>query len=199
MRDKWYGDKRDLVKWGALLKIAERHRAKHILQILYYRASEYASVEVDEEPVELSTAVRKHFRSISSVSGISCSAQIEVMTEPFGDRASYQSKILERIHRRPQFPGIVFLDPDTGLEPPGRGRPEHVLESEVSEIWRNLRSGDVLALYQHQTNRNGSPCIEPKRGQLARVLTVGPSRVRVAKSPGIAEDVVLFFVEKNVS
>jgi hypothetical protein len=38
MRDKWYVDNRDLVKWGILLRLAERYAAKHILQVLYYRA-----------------------------------------------------------------------------------------------------------------------------------------------------------------
>jgi len=40
MRDKWYADNRDLVKWGVLLTLAERHAAKHILQVLYYRPTE---------------------------------------------------------------------------------------------------------------------------------------------------------------
>ena len=39
MRDQWYADNRDLVKWGILLRLAERYATKHILQILYYRTT----------------------------------------------------------------------------------------------------------------------------------------------------------------
>jgi hypothetical protein len=28
MRDEWYGDKRDLVKWGVLLHLAKQHGVK---------------------------------------------------------------------------------------------------------------------------------------------------------------------------
>jgi hypothetical protein len=37
MRDIWYGDRRDLVKWGVLVELAARHDARHILQVLYPR------------------------------------------------------------------------------------------------------------------------------------------------------------------
>ena len=37
MRDKYYADNRDLVKWGVLLTLAEQHAARHILQVMYYQ------------------------------------------------------------------------------------------------------------------------------------------------------------------
>ncbi|WP_157844579.1 hypothetical protein [Dehalococcoides mccartyi] len=33
MKDKWYGDKRDLVKWGVLLTLAKMFSARRILQV----------------------------------------------------------------------------------------------------------------------------------------------------------------------
>ena len=34
MKDEWYGDNRDLVKWGALLELARRFDASCIIQVL---------------------------------------------------------------------------------------------------------------------------------------------------------------------
>ena len=61
MRDKWYGDKRDLIKWGVLLELARRHGAEHILQVLYFRNTDWGELEIDEELVKLPTEVLRHF------------------------------------------------------------------------------------------------------------------------------------------
>ena len=47
MRDRWYGDKRDLVKWGVLLNLATDHGAGKILQITYFRPGEWPPLEID--------------------------------------------------------------------------------------------------------------------------------------------------------
>jgi hypothetical protein len=70
MRNQWYGDNRDLVKWGVLLELARRHRAKHILQVLYLRPTTWELLEIDGEQVELATAVVQHFRSAISILAI---------------------------------------------------------------------------------------------------------------------------------
>jgi len=39
MRDKWYADKRDLVKWGGIMHLLndESRGIKKVFQIAYYR------------------------------------------------------------------------------------------------------------------------------------------------------------------
>lgn len=197
MRDLWYGDNRDLVKWGVLLELAQRYRAKHILQVLYQRPSTWGRLEVDGEQVDLSPVVLHHFRSTASISAIRCAAQVDILSDTFADRSGYLQIVLDRIRVRPQLPGIVFLDPDTGLEPPGKAGPEHVLESELADIWLALSHGDVLVFYQHQTNRSGAPWIEPKKMQFERALSIGQGMSKVARAVGIARDVAFFFIEKN--
>ena len=81
MRDKWYGDNRDLVKWGVLLTLAERCAAKHILQVLYYRPTEWAQIEIDGDQVPIPAAVIRHFRSVSEASAIEASAPVEVVSD----------------------------------------------------------------------------------------------------------------------
>lgn len=88
MRDKWYADNRDLVKWSVLLTLAERHAAKHILQILYYRPTEWAQIELDGEQVPIPAAVIQHFRMAAAAEAIRASAPIEVLTDAFLNRGS---------------------------------------------------------------------------------------------------------------
>jgi hypothetical protein len=196
MRNQWYGDNRDLVKWGVLLEIARRHRAKHILQVLYQRPSPWGRIEIDGRKVELAKSVVGHFRSTASVSAIRCSAKIEVLSDNFDDRSAYLQILIERIRSRALLPGIVFLDPDTGLQPSKWG-PEHVLESELAKIWDALPCGDILVLYQHQTNRNGTEWIQPKKAQFEQALRVRKGRSKFARGPEIARDVAFFFIEKK--
>lgn len=202
MRDEWYGDSKDLVKWSVLLELEQRYNAKHILQILYYQPSKWKRIKIDKDEVELNSAVRQHFRDCSSVTEIACKSRIEVLSGPFTDnRREYQKEVLRRIQQRAKPPGvagIVFLDPDTGLEPRSKATLKHVLGSELAEIWGALSLGDVLVLYQHKTNRrNDSDWIQDKKTQFERALKVqqGKARIGLEKSKNV--DVVLFFAEKD--
>jgi len=54
VRDLYYADNRDLVKWGVLVELGARHGARHILQVLYYRPTEWPNLEIDGEAVRSS-------------------------------------------------------------------------------------------------------------------------------------------------
>jgi hypothetical protein len=196
MRDKWYGDNRDLVKWGILLTLADRFGAGHILQVAYYRPTDWAGLELDGEHVELPPAVIRHFRDIRAASGIESSASIEVFGVALTNRAEYQCDVIDRIRGREVTPGIVFLDPDTGLEPQNLSL-DHVLNQEVSEVWEELKEGDLLVFYQHQTNRNGQPWIAPKKEQFENAIGVPVGSASVARAEQIARDVVFFYAQKT--
>lgn len=196
MRDQWYGDNRDLVKWGVLLELARRYHARHILQVLYRRSTIWGQLEIDGEMVTMPDAVVEHFRRTGAVSAMRCPVRVEVISEEFGNRTDYLGIILERIQSRTDFPGIVFLDPDTGLEP-RVARPEHVLESELAQIWNGMRTCDVLVLYQHQTNRNGAPWVAQKQSQFERVLKIAQRSAKIARAVETPRDVALFFAQKK--
>jgi hypothetical protein len=195
MRDKWYGDNRDLVKWGVLLTLAERFEVQQILQVLYYRPTHWAGLELDGEKVDLPPAVIQHFRQVTAASAIQSSATIDVFANPFTNRERYLRDVIERILSRPPTRGIVFLDPDTGLEPQNPNL-NHVLNQEVAAVWDTLRAGDFLVFYQHQTNRNGDPWIEPKKEQFEHAIGVPIGSAKLARSEQIARDVVLFYAQK---
>lgn len=195
MRPEWYGDKRDLVKWGVLLELCEEFNLAHILQVLYYRFDHLGKLEVDGRVVDVPQPVVRHFRNLGAVCSISSDVGIEVFEEPFKNRHQYLELLLERIRERTR-PGIVFLDPDTGLEPPGGCTAKHVSESEVSTIWNTLRSTDLLVLYQHKTTRGGAPWEEAKRKQLAAALSVPVGNVKLGRAPKIASDVIFLYAAK---
>jgi len=199
MKDIWYSDNRDLVKWGVLLKLAELHGADTILQVAYYRSNTWPKIEIDGVSYSLPGAILEHFRRVGNAGALRSNAKILVVDLPWQDRAAYLEHVLRCIRDLPERPSIVFLDPDIGLEPKGGAGLEHVSETELRTIWQALRPGDVLVFYQHRTNRNSRPWIEPKKAQFERSLGLESGRGKVAHGQAIAHDVVLFFTQKGDS
>lgn len=197
MKDKWYGDDRDLVKWGILLHLARSFSAKRILQVAYFRRSTWAKIEIGGQEYPIPSAVIKHFRNLLNIQNLSSAVQIQILDSMLTNRDQYKQDVVAKVVDG-QHPCVVFLDPDTGLEPP-RSRPglEHVLDSELAYIWKEMSISDVLVFYQHMTNRNGQPWIEPKRSQFERALKLPHGSTKVARGLGIAADIALFYCRKE--
>jgi hypothetical protein len=195
MRDIWYADNRDLIKWGVLFRLAEKYEAVRILQVAYYRPSTFGQIELDEHQVTIPEEIIAHFRNVRAVSSIDSQIRVAVFDPVFQDRQTYLQAVLAFV---PAYAGercIIFLDPDTGLE----SRPptlEHVLATEVNAIWGSMKSEDVLVFYQHQTNRAGQPWISQKHAQLAQAMGVPQASVKIASGEAIARDVVFFYMQK---
>jgi hypothetical protein len=198
MRDKFYGDNRDLVKWGVLLELSDQFNCKQILQVLYYRPE---SIVIDGRLLRLRSEVVAHFRDVTSIAMLKSRVEIKLLKDEFRDREAYLESIKASIRALGEGPAIVFLDPDTGIEPESGNYDEtHVLAVEAIEIWKSLRLGDVLVLYQHQDNRAGREWVQRKRVQFANALRIeGPQsrHVKLANAPDIAKDVAFYFVRKN--
>jgi hypothetical protein len=189
VRDLWYADKRDVVKWGVLLQLAANFEAQRILQLAYYRPSDFGRLTIDGKDYPIPDQVIAHFRNVRAVGSLGSRVRVTVFDPPLGDREAHLRAVLALLPAFTQERCIVFLDPDTGLEPRGKASLDHVLSSEARAIWKAMKHGDVFALYQHQTNRAGQPWIEPKQGQLAEALGIPMEQVKVAGGPAIAQDV----------
>ena len=116
---------------------------------------------------------------------------------PFVNRQEYSQVVLQAIARRHGAEAcVVFLDPDTGLEPRTalQARPRF---PESTEIWQQMPAGDVLVFYQHQTNRKGAPWIQPTREQLEKALGLPSGTAKVATGRAIASDVAFFYCRKS--
>ena len=199
MRDKWYSDNRDLIKWSVLLILAKRCKADRIIQIACYNASDYEEIEIDGEQHKMPGEVISHFRSINKISGLAAHPKITVFDAVFEnrDRNSYFEAAKNFIVSFSKERCIIFLDPDTGLEPSGRADKTHILESELKEIWGSLPKGWMLVFYQHQTNKNGQEWIKPKQKQFANAIGVPVSSVKKASGKKVANDVVFFFLPRE--
>jgi hypothetical protein len=198
MKDIWYSDNRDLVKWSVLIKLAELYDANQILQITYYRKSEFREIIIDGDIYQLPEEVTDNFRKIRNIEELNSDIAISVFDELFEDRQKYYKKMIQYLSEYKDIKCIVFLDPDTGLQPPKR-KPgyEHVLDTEVKMIWKAMQKDDILVFYQHQTNRTGRDWVKPKKAQLSRAIGVSKDFVKVAKGTNIAKDVAFYFLEKS--
>lgn len=199
MRDQWYSDKRDLVKWSVLLHLAEENRSDRIIQIAYYNPSEFSDIQIDGRSHPIQDKVISHFRNIGNISTLTTSPKITVFDSPFKRRArkSYLDSAIKHVDSFAGERCIVFLDPDTGLEPKGKANHTHVTNQEVSTFWAAIKHDWILVFYQHQNNKNGGPWIEPKRAQFAEAANIPLESVKLACSPKLANDVVFFFALKS--
>jgi hypothetical protein len=196
MRDVWYGDNRDLIKWGILLRLAEFFEAGRILQLAFYRPSEFGRLIIDGQEHDIPECLIAHFRNLRAIESIGSKVRVTVFDALFQDRPTYLEAAKFLLQKFPQERCIAFLDPDTGLEPAREPSLKHVLASEAGAIWDAMKAGDIFVFYQHQTNRAGRPWIKAKQSQLAGAIGIPVKSVKVARGPSIAKDVAFFYIEK---
>ena len=68
MRDLWYGDKRDVVKWGTVIALARKRKIPVVLQVALYRPDRpnyHLIVDGTSEPFPVD--VIRHFRDIDHI------------------------------------------------------------------------------------------------------------------------------------
>ncbi|MHB8652891.1 MAG: hypothetical protein ACYDA9_03335 [Terriglobia bacterium] len=151
-------------------------------------------------------AVYKHFRDVMDITRLSSSSvQIQVVNSVWdaGGRATgaYMQKVEAALAQLPtNSPCIIFLDPDTGLEPPkSNPKLEHVLESELKQIWKDIvRENDVLVFYQHKSRiaRTKEAWWKLKQRQFECALGL-PKEAAMMAQGQTATDVVFFFAQKS--
>ena len=198
MRDQWYGDNRDLVKWGALVHLARREAVCVILHVAMRRPGPApASLTTAHGKVDPPAEVFRHFRDLDDIQRLAhvTGLAIEVLKEPFSDRAAYFGRVCERVRARRGGPTLVLLDPDIGLAPEIPG-PEHVTSAEVAAVFAALRPGDVLVCYQHARKQ------KDWRGRARRAFANAPGlpsfEVEMLGSE-LARDVLLLAVKKGAT
>jgi len=151
MQGIWYGDRRDRVKWGALAFLAKEFDLASILQVAYFRESGQNLLRTHRGDVKIADAVWKRFANLSGVEGLSRALRVDIKvygkTFDPSNREQYLNGVLESVAACRQ-PRLVFLDPDTGIEP-GTLKAEHASAQELERLWDNLTPGEVLAVYQH--------------------------------------------------
>jgi hypothetical protein len=207
MRDQWYGDKRDVVKWAVLLQLAKTHRLKKILQVAFYRPSDRVPpLTAGWRQVPIPQAVIDHFRNLERICGLgeATGLEIEVYGEPFpaaeparnvvDAREQYVNQVAARLRVRRRASLIAFLDPDTGMAPQ-QPDAKHVTADEVRRIYAALQTGDLLVLYQH-ARRTTDWLIDTRRA-FSDAVRRSEKSVKTLRCPEIAHDVAFFAVRKG--
>ncbi|BAZ97922.1 hypothetical protein SDC9_07149 [bioreactor metagenome] len=202
MKDIWYGDKRDLVKWGVLLTLSKEFSAKRILQVAYYKKEEFEQLEIDGSKYSIPEEVKNHFRNMLNIRNMPNTIPIDVFTDEFGKvkRDPYYKNVIHNITSG-IHPCRVFLDPDTGIVPASGDykdkKDKHVLEDELKTIWDKLTNDDILTCYQHRTNRNSNKdWTMEKKDQFERALSLAAGSSKLAQGSKTAGDMVIFYCQK---
>lgn len=196
MRHQWYGDNRDLIKWGVLVHLAQSKGLKRIIQVAYFRHDlPRPRLECDDKSVSIPDIVYKHFRDINDIYRLSDNSGIEIKVidnlYETKQRDAYTSIVLDRITAAKGFPILVFLDPDTGIAERNT-KPEHVTPAEVRQIWDALKPSDWLVLYQHRFR--DKQWAEIKRSEFERAI--GTGKIETFRAEKKITDVVFLCAAK---
>lgn len=178
MKDQWFGDARDLIKWGTAVRLVRRERLCWVLQIAFKTLELVAPVLESVSGTEpIDDGVLRFFRDIRRASelGEKLGIPIVVHDEPFpgAGRAQYVDGVIRAIQGRGLGPGLVLLGPDTGLS--DRPSDRHVSPAEVAAIWQVPSPGDCLMVYQHAHRTR--TWVERRSKQLRAVLGGAPVEV----------------------
>ena len=135
MQNKYYADNRDLIKWGVLIRLAEWYNLSRIIQIAYLRPSTFGMIDMAGQQTELPPQVITHFRNIRNITTLHNEISITVFDHAFDARIPYHEAVSKYLAQFVTELRLVFLDPDTGLEPAGKANLKHVLGTEARAIW----------------------------------------------------------------
>ncbi len=206
MRDQWYGDKRDVVKWATLVHLAQSLGIRHILQVAYLRPSKLpATLKTRDGSARIPVAVLDHFRSINAIAHLAHETDlcIDVMDDPFETSAEcprradvgreYTERVVRKLRSCDGWPVIVFLDPDTGIAV-SKAAFEHVAADETRAIYDALKPGDVLVLYQH-AHRKPDWRVRTRRA-FAAAIGLPERHIATFTCPELTNDVAFFVAEK---
>ncbi|MBD95363.1 MAG: hypothetical protein CL482_14065 [Acidobacteria bacterium] len=194
MRDQWYGDDRDVLKWSTLVHLARRESVTGILHVAMYRPSQpIAPLATAFGAVAPPDEVLRHFRDVDDIQRLATATglEVDVFKSPFTDRVAYFGEVCGLVRAR-SGRVIVFLDPDIGIEAE-QGGPEHVTSADIARVFEALRPGGLLVCYQHARRQKGW------RGRARRAFANAPGMpsfdVEVVESE-LVRDVLMFSVKK---
>ena len=209
MRNQWYGDNRDLVKWSVVLNLAAERDLKRIIQIAMLRPTDWT--DNAEHPVPhilrngaewklLPDGVMAHFRDLNDIQRLAnfTDVHIDVVDELFEQRtrASYFDRITARLQKPPCQPVLVFVDPDTGIAPTNHDA-KHIRADELKRVYDAAPPGSTILLYQHGRQHVGQvQWMRDTLQEFTAALSLQPDQVEQYYCPDIAHDVAFLAAQK---
>jgi hypothetical protein len=196
MRDKWYADNRDLLKWATLTHIAHTQNMQTIVQVPYWQPDNFRPhFDFRGEHLPVSDEVWGFFRNIHHITGLSpqTAVSIDVIAAQFypNQRENYIAEVYAQIEVSSR-PLLLFLDPDTGLQPE-KCSPKHTSVEEIEKFWSCLKPHEWLILYQHARRTAGWD--ESVAHQVSSLC--GQTEVQIVRSQDVGHDVAFICAEKK--
>jgi hypothetical protein len=201
MQGLWYGDKRDRVKWGALVHLANTKGIHCIVQVAYFRHGTDLKLHIGEKEVPLPIDVWNHFSDLKNIKRLEekTNIKITVLDQEFSAsrRDHYIDEIVSKL-RDLNCPKIVFLDPDTRIVPKNL-RSEHFAREEIKKVWNDehkaLSNGELLVIYQHADR--SKKWIRDRKNTMESAC--GGADIGIITGIGIASDVAMLWCRKGSS
>jgi hypothetical protein len=105
MRDSWYSDDRDVVKWGGLVHLATREQLGAVVQVAMFRPGKRVTLDTMSGVIAVPEAVWAHFRDLRGIRvlGEAVGLEISIIDEPFASnqRGVYFKRVAETLRRVP--------------------------------------------------------------------------------------------------
>jgi hypothetical protein len=151
MKDEWFSDHLDLIKWAIVHRLAASHGLQHVAHIAFFSPSKTPSIHIDVDDHPVNDVVWRYFRDWKRMEQQSLGdLRVRIFDQTWhGTARSDYVKSASCWLKQQKDARLVLLDPDTGLAPTSGGDHRHLRPSEVNDIWLALKTGDILAIYQH--------------------------------------------------
>jgi hypothetical protein len=192
MRKQWFGDSRDYVKWSCV-----RREAGEDFSVIYavmLRPDSFKDPSLDPVVVKFFDQ-QKNFDALEQL----FPGRFEVMGDLYEKRhaEAYFDRLRASIMaKQPGDKTLVFLDPDTGIEPLGSAKNEHLLIKDIVSICSVLRPGDKVVIYQHALHSaNWMNTFSQRLNKIA--VDTQTELGDPFHSPGVAKDVCFFTLTKR--
>jgi len=204
MQEVWYADRRDVVKWAALIHLVHTQGLDVILQIAFCRPEKTPyELQTPDGPIQIPSIVWHHFRNLYNIVPLGHAANVEVNVfgREFGNtkerRGRYFAEVIKEVKALQAKRLLVFFDPDTGLEPQSCTA-KHVKATELGQVFGSMKPKDWLVLYQHRPLRFAGDWKMKAEEKFALAVGVAQDGIKSFFST-VAPDVVFFAVEKRGS
>jgi hypothetical protein len=193
MRLRWVGDARDYVKWDC---VVEHANGRYVFYVPMLRSS--------VDPACKHSVVQDHFDRRKNLDQFQ-----ELFPERFAvfifplkeyskkNADEYFFSVKSRINELPRAKGLlVFIDPDTGIEPVSGAHEEHLRARDIRSVWESLLQGDKLVIYQHASRAEGWR--EKLRRRASEILEIELNSISEPYfDETLAKDVCFLVLEKS--
>jgi hypothetical protein len=131
----------------------------YIIQVAFLRrkidSKNLTLIQNGERSIPFPIEVWDHFSKIDNIKRLESPPKLNIIVWPdiFHNRLNYRHKLVsyicEKFKQNNNKRIIVFLDPDTGIQPGKGSNLKYITQEDIKEIYRILELGDLLVIYQH--------------------------------------------------